>query len=215
MIIVNRHGRRFVNEGATYQDLPKSFLVFDQLGQEFPNEAPVWMVFDQRVKDTQTVLDIRPDEPAPEWMPTAPTLADLARVIGVDADGLEQTVERFNSNVAVGVDPDFKRGTMFWENFLGGGPTAESSLAPISSAPYYALPIYHGVLGTNGGLRIDEHARVLSFRGGVVEGLYAAGNTTASVFGPSYPGGGATIGPAIVFGFRAGAHAAARADGRP
>jgi succinate dehydrogenase/fumarate reductase flavoprotein subunit len=88
---------------------------------------------------------------------------------------------------------------------MQGGPTAATSLRSIEEPPFYALPIYHGVLGTNGGLRIDHRARVLAARGGVIDGLYAAGNATANVFGPAYPGGGATIGPALTFGYLAGA----------
>ena len=80
----------------------------------------------------------------------------------------------------------------------------------VGQAPFYAIPLVNGALGTNGGMVIDAHARVRSMRGGVVPGLYAAGNASASVFGPAYPGGGATIGPALTFGYLAGRHAAAQ-----
>jgi succinate dehydrogenase/fumarate reductase flavoprotein subunit len=205
VIVVNRHGRRFVNEGTTYMDMPKTFVTFDPVALEFPNQAPVWMIFDRRVKDHQIVLNVFPEQPAPDWMPRADTLEALAKEIGVDGDGLADTVSRFNEHVAAGRDPDFGRGTFFWENFMQGGPTAATSLRSIEEPPFYALPIYHGVLGTNGGLRIDHRARVLAARGGVIDGLYAAGNATANVFGPAYPGGGATIGPALTFGYLAGA----------
>jgi 3-oxosteroid 1-dehydrogenase len=117
-------------------------------------------------------------------------------------------MQRFNANAAAGVDPDFHRATVYWENFLVGGPSAASALAPINSPPFYALPIYLGALGTNGGLRIDVDGRVRGMRGGIIEGLYAAGNTTANIFGSMYPAGGATIGPGVVFGHHAGRHAA-------
>ena len=93
---------------------------------------------------------------------------------------------------------------------MGGGGRPETSLAPIEDPPYYATRVYHGALGTNGGPRIDEHARVLRLRGGVVPGLYAAGNVAAGIFGPAYPGGGGTLGPAMTFGYLAGRHAAER-----
>ena len=208
-IVVNRHGRRFANEGTTYQDFPKTFLTFDPVTVDFPNQTPVWMIFDQRTKDAQYIVNVAPGNPAPEWMTRAGTITALAESIGVDARALTETVERFNSNTAKGVDPDFHRGTVYWENFLGNGPTAASSLAPISTPPFYAVPIYLGALGTNGGVRIDAAGRVRSMRGGMVEGLYAAGNTAANIFGPAYPGGGATIGPGVVFGYLAGRHAAA------
>jgi 3-oxosteroid 1-dehydrogenase len=80
----------------------------------------------------------------------------------------------------------------------------------IERPPFYAMPLYDGTLGTNGGPRVDQHARVLRHDGSVIPGLYAAGNACASVFGPAYPGGGATIGPALTFGYLAGRHAGSR-----
>ena len=56
------------------------------------------------------------------------------------------------------------------------------------------------------GLATDENASVLDAGGRPIEGLYACGNTTASVMGYSYPAAGATLGPAMTFGFLAGRH---------
>ena len=92
----------------------------------------------------------------------------------------------------------------------GHFPTPEHSLGAVATAPFYAMPLYDGTLGTNGGPRIDADARVLRHDGKPIPGLYAAGNASASVFGPAYPGGGATIGPALTFGYLAGRHAASR-----
>jgi 3-oxosteroid 1-dehydrogenase len=207
-IVVNKHGRRFANEGTTYQDYPKSLMAYDPVTVDFPNESPVWMIFDQHTKDTQVLLNMMPGQPAPEWVARADSIRALAERIGVPADALAETIERFNANAARGVDPDFHRATVYWENFLGGGPSVAANLAPINTPPFYALPIYLGTLGTNGGLRIDINGRVRSMRGGIIEGLYAAGNTTANIFGSMYPAGGATIGPGVVFGHHAGKHAA-------
>jgi 3-oxosteroid 1-dehydrogenase len=93
---------------------------------------------------------------------------------------------------------------------MSGGPSAEKCLGPVETSPFYAVRIYDGALGTQGGPLTDRHARVLRYGGGVVDGLYAAGNASACVFGPAYPGGGATIGPALTFGYLAGRHVAAR-----
>ncbi|HKD66277.1 MAG TPA: FAD-dependent oxidoreductase [Candidatus Binataceae bacterium] len=207
-IVVNKHGRRFANEGTTYQDYPKSLLAYDPVAVEFPNESPVWMLFDQHTKDSQVLLNMMPGQAAPDWVARASSIRGLAEVIGVPPETLIETMERFNANAARGVDPDFHRGTVYWENFLAGGPSAAANLAPINQPPFYALPIYLGALGTNGGLRIDVDGRVRSLRGGIIEGLYAAGNTTANIFGSMYPAGGATIGPGVVFGHHAGKHAA-------
>jgi len=208
-IVVNKHGRRFANEGTTYQDYPKSLMAYDPVAVDFPNESPVWMIFDQRTKDSQVLLNIMPGQPAPDWVTRAASIRGLAELIGVPPDTLVETLEHFNANASRGVDPDFHRATVYWENFLAGGPSPAANLAPINAPPFYALPIYLGALGTNGGLRIDVDGRVRSLRGGIIEGLYAAGNTTANIFGSMYPAGGATIGPGVVFGHHAGRHAAA------
>jgi 3-oxosteroid 1-dehydrogenase len=211
-IVVNRHGRRFVNEGATYQDMPKTFQIFDPVGHDYPNQAPVWLIFDQALKDRAVVGTLLPGMPAPDWVDQAPSIRELAGRIGVEPDNLEDTVERFNQHAADQQDPDFHRGTLWFEGFMTGGPNPAACVRPIDRPPFYALPIYHGVLGTNGGALVDDDARVRRLRGGVIPGLYAAGNAAACVFGPAYPGGGATLGPAMTFGFLAGRHAASQPD---
>jgi 3-oxosteroid 1-dehydrogenase len=211
-IVVNRRGHRFANEGATYQDLPKTFQVFDPVAQEYPNEAPVWLIFDQALRNGAVVGTLLPGTPTPDWVDQAPTLRQLAERIGVDPDGLEATVTRFNEHAARKEDPDYHRGSLWFEGLMSGGPDPAACLRPIDQPPFYALPIYHGVLGTNGGPLVDEQARVRRLRGGVIPGLYAAGNAAASVFGPAYPGGGATLGPAMTFGYLAGRHAAEQPD---
>jgi succinate dehydrogenase/fumarate reductase flavoprotein subunit len=211
VLVVNRHGRRFMNEGITYQDFPKSLVNYDGVAVEYPNEPPVWLVFDQRVKDSAVVLPtVLPGQPAPDWITRADTIRTLAERIGVDAVGLEETVERWNRHVASGEDPDFHRGTFWWEAFMTGGPSPEACLKPVSRPPFYAVELRNGTIGTSGGPQIDAHARVRRYGGGVIPGLYAAGNASACVFGPAYPGGGATIGPALTFGYLAGRHVAAQ-----
>ena len=211
VILVNRNGKRFVNEGVTYQDFPKALGAYDPVALEYPTEN-VWMIFDQNTKDATVLLpSILPGGPAPEWMTRAETVRDLADEIGVSPDALEATVTRWNEHVAAGEDPDFHRGTVRFESHMSGHfPTPEHSLGAVATAPFYAMPLYDGTLGTNGGPRIDADARVLRHDGKPIPGLYAAGNASASVFGPAYPGGGATIGPALTFGYLAGRHAASR-----
>jgi 3-oxosteroid 1-dehydrogenase len=212
VILVNKHGRRFVNESVTYQDFPKVVGAFDPVAVDYPNEAPQWLVFDQRVKDSAVVLpSVLPGTPAPDWIDRAPTIGELAGRIGVDSDALEATVARWNEQVAAGQDTDHRRGTTAFEGQMSGrDPSPQTCMAAVEQPPFYAIALHNGTLGTNGGARIDAHARVRSFRGDVIPGLYAAGNAAASVFGPAYPGGGATIGPALTFGYLAGRHAAAR-----
>lgn len=214
IVVVNRRGERFVNEAVSYQDFPKAVGVFDPVAVERPNEDH-WIVFDQRLKDNAALLPSMPaGEPAPDWVHQADTLAELAEQAGIDADGLTATIERWNGHVAAGADPDQRRGTAWYEAFMTGGPTP-AVLQPVAEGPFYAMRLYHGALGTNGGARITADGQVRDMRGGTIPGLYAAGNASACVLGDSYPGGGATLGPALTFGFIAGRHAAGAAVAAP
>ncbi len=201
-LIVNQDGRRFVNEAVPYNDFPRAFGAFDPLAVDHANRAPAWQIFDHELKETLPILSMNPGEPAPDWVPRAATIGELAEKIGLDAAALARTVGEFNRHAARGVDPEFRRHEI--------GLQRAAAPRPIDRGPYYALAIYPGTLGTNGGPRIDADARVQHTRGGAIEGLYAAGNAAANVFGWAYPSGGGTLGNAITFGFRAGQHAAAR-----
>lgn len=207
-IVVNKHGRRFTHEGTTYNDMPRTFFNFDPVSLEFPNEAPVWLVFDQQLKDKELIITMTPGDPAPDWVDQAPTLRALAERIGVNADNLEDEIAKWNSYCEQEKDPDFHRGTIQFENLMGGGGNPQASLGKIEKGPFYALPIYLGALGTNGGPKINENGQVVNFAGQPIKGLYAAGNASANPLGPVYPSAGGTIGPAIVFGFLAGEHVA-------
>jgi 3-oxosteroid 1-dehydrogenase len=133
----------------------------------------------------------------------------LAALVGIDPAGLATTVERWNAAVDAGADAEFGRGTLTFEAHMTGHvPSPAHCLARISEPPFYAIELRPGTIGTSGGPRIDQFARVVAGRGGVIAGLYAAGNVAAAVFGPAYPGGGATLGPAMTFGYLAGRHVA-------
>ena len=210
-IIVNKHGKRFAHEGTTYNDLPRTFFEYDPVALEYPNEAPVWMIFDQQLKDKTMIITMMPGEDAPEWVDQANTLAELAEKIGIPVENLEATVARWNEHCENGVDPDFHRGTTHFENLTGGGGSIEANLGKIEKGPFYAIPVYLGALGTNGGPRINENGQVISLRGEVIDGLYAAGNAAMNILGPVYPSAGGTIGPAMTMGYLAGIDAGKKA----
>jgi 3-oxosteroid 1-dehydrogenase len=133
----------------------------------------------------------------------------------VPAPALAATVDRFNGFAAAGRDADFGRGDSGYDRYYGD-PTVRPNpcLSPIDQAPFYAITMVPGDLGTKGGLATDVHGRVLRTDGTVIEGLYAAGNVSAPVMGHTYAGPGATIGPALTFGYLAARHIVERA-GRP
>ncbi len=201
-IVVNRHGQRFANEALPYNDFPKAFGTYDPEAVEFPNAGPGFLIFDQTVRDSQRILSMFPGQPDPDWVATADTIGELAERVGIDPAALEATVARYNEHAANGEDPDFLRHQH--------GLMAPGVVAPIEAAPFYAVEMYPGTLGTNGGPQIDRHGQVCKRGGGVVDGLYAAGNTAANVFGWAYPSGGGTLGNGLVFGFLAGRHAGAQ-----
>jgi 3-oxosteroid 1-dehydrogenase len=204
-IIVNSFGDRFVNEAAPYHDFAKAFGAFDVSASRFPNET-AWMIFDDGLRARKAVLSMRPDGPVPAGIRTAHTLGALAQLLGIDPERLKRTVEEFNEPAARGEDPRFGRPRGM----------AGSKIGPVDRPPFYAVRIYAGTLGTNGGLRTDEHGRVRRTRGGLIDGLYAAGNVAASPLGWGYPGGGATLWVAMTMAYLAGDHVGRRApDAEP
>jgi 3-oxosteroid 1-dehydrogenase len=128
------------------------------------------------------------------------SLAGLAAACGIDAAGLTATLERFNALARSGVDSDFGRGGNAYDAYYGDPRVHPNPcLAPVERPPFYAVELFPGDLGTKGGLVTDERGRVLREDGGVVPGLYASGNTTASVMGRRYPGPGVTLASALTF----------------
>jgi succinate dehydrogenase/fumarate reductase flavoprotein subunit len=207
-MIVNREGKRFVNEAQNYNDLMKPFFTVDPVRCERPN-LPAWLVLDKRYLDKYALLTYVPGMPVPEWLERAETLDGLAAKIGVDAKGLAETAHRFNRFARAGVDADFGRGGSLYDHFYGDPDNRPNpNLGTIDQGPFYAMEVHPGAIGTKGGARVDARARVLGADGAAIAGLYAAGNVMAGVTGPGYPGAGATIGTAMTFGYIAGKDAA-------
>jgi len=204
-ILVNAAGQRFVNEAAPYVDAVHA--MYDKHTDDKPH-IPAWLIMDQRYRNSYVFAGLPPRKPLPRrWYAAATvfraaTLADLAGQVGISAGGLAETVQRFNGFARSGTDDDFGRGDSAYDRYYGDPRCRPNpNLAPLAQPPYYAVKIVPGDLGTKGGLRTDERARVLRHDGSVIPGLYAAGNASAAVMGHSYAGAGATIGPAMTFGY--------------
>ena len=212
-IMVNRRGKRFVNEAHNYNDVGRALHSFDPVEFDF-TDLPAWLILHQPRLDRSAFITRLPSDPIPNWLISAPTIRELAAKIGIDGDALEATVDRFNANTANGHDPDYHRGESVYDRYRGdsGYEGAWKTLGAIDTPPFYAMRVYSGSLGTKGGPKVTSRAEVLNVRGAAIPGLYAAGNAMAGVTGMAYPGAGGTIGPALVFGYIAGA-AAARRDG--
>ncbi|HTW04456.1 MAG TPA: 3-oxosteroid 1-dehydrogenase [Streptosporangiaceae bacterium] len=206
-ILVNGAGQRFVNESAPYVDAVHA--MYEGHSPENPH-IPAYLVFDQRYRNNYVFAGMPPRKSLPRrWFRAGAvfrgeSLAELAAETGVDGSGLAKTVARFSEFAGSGIDEDFGRGSSAYDRYYSDPRCRPNpNLAPLDRPPFYAAKIVPGDLGTKGGLRTDERARVLRPDGTVIAGLYAAGNASASVMGHSYAGAGATIGPAMTFGYLA------------
>ncbi|AJK79836.1 3-ketosteroid-delta-1-dehydrogenase [Mycobacterium avium subsp. paratuberculosis] len=212
-LIVDQHGRRFVNEATDYMSFGQRLLELERSGS--PVES-MWIVFDQQYRNSYVFgAELFPRMRIPQaWYDAgiavrADNLAELGAGIGVPVPEFVETMTRFNQNAAAGEDPDFGRGRSAYDRYYGD-PTVKPNpnLRPLVNGPFYAVRMVLSDLGTCGGLKTDERARVLREDGGPIAGLYAIGNTAANAFGTTYPGAGATIAQGLVYGYIAAQEAA-------
>ncbi|OEY66299.1 FAD-binding protein [Marinobacter sp. X15-166B] len=218
-IVVNGLGQRFVNEAAPYLEFVTAMYADnDKTGGK---SIPAWVIFDAKFRFNYAMGPLMPAQIMPdsrlrkEWLNElyykADTLDQLAGKIGVDAAGLQATVGNMNRYAQTGVDEEFDRGGNPFDRYYGDSNVSPNPcLAPVAKGPFYAMPIQAGDIGTKGGLLTNERAQVLKPDGQVIAGLYAIGNTSASVMGTTYPGAGGTLGPAMTFGYIAALDAAAQ-----
>lgn len=204
-IMVNGQGERFTNESASYVDV--GHAMYEGHTEENPH-IPAYFVMDQRFRNNYVFETLMPRQSFPEeyresgYVTEADSIAALARKLDVPPGNLEATVERFNEFARQGEDPEFHRGESAYDRYYGD-PNHEPNpcLGTIEAAPFFAVEMWPGDLGTKGGLVTDEHSRVLREDGSVIDGLYATGNNSASVMGHTYPGPGSTLGPTTTFGY--------------
>lgn len=214
-MIVNQLGKRYMNESASYHVTGGEMMRLNSA--ECPT-SPSWFIFDAGYRTRYVVGPLPPGPPSmdkhmtpsqAEVIKIGKTFTELAEQIQVDPAVLEATVQRFNEHASQGEDPDFQRGLSGYDRYYGDPRTKPNPcLAPLVKAPFYAVRIYPGDLGTKGGVLTDEMGRALDANGQPIPGLYATGNNSASVMGRSYPGAGTTLGPAMTFGYLAARHAA-------
>ncbi len=209
-IMVDAKGDRFANEAESYVDLGHHMLEHDKDGS-------YWIIGDARHARRYMrtyAMDPRTNKKlaAEGSMAKRGTIEELARELRMEPARLRATVDRFNEFARAGIDDDFGRGKSAYDRYYGDPSVVPNpNLGPLEKGPFTAYRVVIGDLGTKGGVLTDEHARALREDGSVIEGLYAAGNNSASVMGRTYPGPGSTIGPAAVFGLRGARHMAGKA----
>lgn len=213
MVTVNARGERFVNESTSYHLFG---IAMQQTGS-----VPAYLIADAPALQRYGMGMVRPQTPPKALQPflddgylvAAPTLAELARKLGIPEQALEQTVQTFNRYAEQGVDPDFQRGQTAYSNNIGDASLGlkNPNMAPLLQGPFYAVTLYPGDIGAATGFVTDGHARVLDAQGAPIAGLYAVGNDMHSIMGGVYTAPGITLGPSLVFGYVAAQHASARA----
>jgi 3-oxosteroid 1-dehydrogenase len=212
-LIVDQSGHRFANESADYMSFGQRLLELERSGN--PVEA-MWIIFDQQYRNSYVFgAQLFPRMRIPQaWYDAgiaarADSLAELGARIGVPVPEFTQTMTRFNESASAGQDADFRRGRSAYDRYYGDPTiTPNPNLRPLVKGPFYAVKMVLSDLGTCGGLKADERARVLREDGSVIAGLYAIGNTAANAFGATYPGAGATIAQGLVYGYIAARNAA-------
>ena len=214
VIAVNRAGRRFVNESDSYHSFVEAMFA------DGGANAPCWLICDAEAMNRYGMGLARPspvDNTAlieAGYLHRADSIAELVRRIGVDAAGLQQTLERYNADARQNLDREFGKGGNAYNRYMGDPlHTPNPCIAPLNKAPYYAIKIGTGDLGSARGLLTDARATVLDRAGQPIAGLYAAGNEMNSIMDGTYPGPGITLGPGLTFGYLAACDIAGRLSG--
>ncbi len=213
LVIVNKAGKRFANEAAPYLE---SGLSMYENGEN-KISVPSYIVFDANFRRKFPLGPLGPGYAFPDSrlskavkdvLCKAETIEELAEKASIDVVNLRETIRRNNEYAQTGKDPEFGRGDSYYDKFYGDSRTTPNPcIAPIDKAPFYAIPIYPGDIGTKGGLHTNENGQVLRADDEKpIPGLYAIGNSSSSVMGDKYPGAGATLGPAMTFGYLAARH---------
>ena len=214
LIAVTAPGRRFTNEANSYHDFMQDLLRATPPGQQ----PQAWLLCDHAFIRYYGLGAVKPAPfPLGPWLARGylrrgATLAELAQACGLDAQALQATVQRYNDQARMGQDPDFAKGETPYNRVQGDAAAGHPNpcMGPLLRAPFYAVQVVMGSLGTFAGLRANAQAQVLDGGGEPIAGLYATGNDMNSIMGGHYPSGGITLGPAMTFGFVAAHHLAAR-----
>lgn len=213
VIGVLKSGERFCNESESYHDVGEA-LIKACAGQR---ETAMWLVCDARALAKYGLGYVKP-APIPHgrflrngYLLRGATLADLARQAGIDPAGLERSVARYNEDAVHGEDHQFERGRTSFNRYLADPEVKPNPcVAPLTEAPFYAVKVVMGDLGTFDGIRTSVVGEVLLDDDRPIAGLYAVGNDRASIMGGTYPGAGITLGPHLTFGYVLGRHLAGR-----
>lgn len=214
LIAVNMEGERFCNEADSYHDFVEA--MYRTAGNR--NSIPAWLICDRDFVRKYGLGKVYPGTTKLSkaerdgLLVTAASPEALAARIGIEPEALRATLVRYNAQARRGVDEDFNKGHSELNRFNGDpAVTPNPCIAPIDETRLCAVEVWPAEIACSAGLVADEDARVLDAEGAPIAGLFACGNDMASIMGDSYPGPGTTLGPAVVFAYRAVERAAAGA----
>lgn len=217
LIAVNADGRRFVNEAVSYHDFVEAMY----RSHETADTMPAWLICETSFVTKYGLGAIHPEtrdlskHEKSGYVTVAQSLEELASKIGVDAAGLQDSIARHNGFARAGTDEDFGKGDLELNRFNGDpSHSPNPCLAPIEKGPFAAMAVWPAEIGCSVGIATNPDCQVLKDGNEPIPGLYACGNDMGSVMAGAYPGPGTTLGPAIVFGWRAAMHAAGRPGGQ-
>lgn len=213
---VNKSGKRFSNESQNYLTFMLEVLKKQEKGESF---TPMYMIFDAEHRKNYPVGPLMPGKFFPDslvkfvhknwfndnFITRASSIEELAKKTGINPEGLIDTINKVNEYSKTGKDLDFQRGDNERDRFSGDQSLVNPCLGSVIQAPFYAMRIDPGEFATCGGMVINQHGQVINKNNDPISGLYASGNCTPALL-TTYPGPGATIGPAMTFGFIAGKH---------
>ena len=210
-MIVDTTGRRYMDEAAPYMEAGQTMIRrHAELGVDHS-----WIILEKRHR-RRYAFGMAPPMVTPKgwqesgYLTQADSIGALADAINIPRDTLAKSITHFNNQVEDGEDRDFGRGSRSISRFYGDPSVKPNpNLGQVSQPPFYAFRIYPGDVGTAGGIRTDADGRALDSTLQPIPGLYAAGNAACGIFGPWYPGAGASIAPAMLFARRAALAAAA------
>ena len=202
-ILVNRYGKRFANEKADYDSSWRSFHAKENWGALKYKNIPAFQIYDHKVRKNGTLGGKTANQPLPKWFAKSSSIEGLAKKLGIDQANLKLTISNFNKSAAQGIDPDFHRGETYYDRM--GLDNTSLALQPLDLPPFYGAEIAPAHLGTCGGPRVNKFSEVLDVNETPIKRLCASGNSSGvGSPGPSYGGGGGTLGPALTFSFIAG-----------
>ncbi len=202
-VLINREGKRFINEApgtidAHYEETVRT--IADQ------KKGIAFCILDDKINRIPNWRRcVRSDQP-PE---TQPDVRALGRKLGFDGEAAERTIEEYNRACREG---KFDPTTLDGLATVGLAPPKSNYAQPLDTPPFHAYPIISANTFTLGGVKVNVNAQVVDRDGEILPGLYAAGETMGFYYG-RYAGATSVLRGAV-FGRRAGEHACAQATGR-